>query len=363
MHQEMIKNSILKEKLAFNDKIINKPPTPEAIILPKASQSQMHWSAYRQDPTPDYIIEAKKRLGQIKQPNVVPSSSVNDTSNAPKNNTTPEKPPKNLIQKHWSQMDNPSTPDYIKQIRKRLGDDRYKRTELTKSKSFTAPTSSGSNHKSTDAEAYKIPTFMSVNTNVNIITSDNPAQQQNVDTLILDSNYTNFLPVNEEATIKNEIDRALEIAKKYDETQPTQERLLNSRASNNSRNEFHQTDQKNPVSFDAWLKSNPDEQEKESVLRALKHTGSVACASPSIQFKQPVYLHSSYVHESPKNQYNEFIRMTVKNPSPPASSVKRRAGTPTMRALGQTRGTNIHTNLSIENEKNFIRDYLWNVNR
>ncbi len=365
MHQEMIKNSLLKEKLALNDRAINKPPTPEATVpvVTKATHSQMHWSTYKQDPIPEYIIEAKKRLGQIKEP----FSNIDTNSKTPKISITPDKPSNSPIQKHWSQMENPSTPDHIKNIRKRLGDDRYRRTELTKSKSFTnAKTYASSNGSAGggDAEVYKIPTFLSVNTNVNITTSENPVQQ-NVDTLVMESSYTNFLPVTEQEVIQNEIDHALYIAKNYEDTHPIQDRLLNSRASNNTRTEFSPTDSKNMIPLDTWLKSHSNEQEKDSVLRALKHTGSASCASPttSIQFKHPLYLHSSYANESHKNQYNEFVRMAVKNPSPPKSSAKRRTGTPTMRVLGQARGTHMHPELSIENEKNFIRDYLWNANR
>ena len=224
MHQEMIKNNFLKEKLALNNKVINKPPEAVAHVLTKASQSQMHWSVYKQDPIPEYITEAKKRLGQIKQPNVVSSSNVDADSKPPKISATSDKPPNPAIQKHWSQMENPSTPDYIKNIRKRLGDDRYRRSELTKSKSFTNLKTWPSPSASTgagDAEAYKIPTFLSVNTNVNITSSESPVQQ-NADLLVIESSYTNFLPVNEEAMAQNEVDNALEIARKYEETHPIQ---------------------------------------------------------------------------------------------------------------------------------------------
>ena len=42
----------------------------------KLKSDQSHWIVYKQEEIPNYIIEAKKRLGQIKQPNLVPNSTL-----------------------------------------------------------------------------------------------------------------------------------------------------------------------------------------------------------------------------------------------------------------------------------------------
>ena len=42
----------------------------------KSKSDQSHWIVYKQEEIPNYIIEAKKRLGQIKQPNLVPNSTL-----------------------------------------------------------------------------------------------------------------------------------------------------------------------------------------------------------------------------------------------------------------------------------------------
>ena len=114
-----------------------KSPLPDvATTATKPPQGPMHWSIYQQEPIPDHIIEAKKRLGQIKQPHMAPNES-----NAPVKSVKPSTPTQPTAakraedMKHWSQIDNPATPDYIKQIRKRLGDDRYRRAESVKSSS------------------------------------------------------------------------------------------------------------------------------------------------------------------------------------------------------------------------------------
>jgi hypothetical protein len=117
--------------------------------------SQYHWLIYPQEPTPNYIVEAKKRLGQIKQPNVAPnqksSSSSNKASSVEEKDakqvvneasesvkeTNIKRSPSNsaLINKHWINWEKPETPEKIKQIRKRLGDDRYR--HIDRSKTFS----------------------------------------------------------------------------------------------------------------------------------------------------------------------------------------------------------------------------------
>lgn len=100
---------------------------------------------------PNYILEAKKRLGQIKQPNLAPNQQQQQQANSKPGSASSEKenlrkiiletngnesavsepvrkssPLSATKEKHWLSWDKPETPEKIKQIRKRLGDDRYR---------------------------------------------------------------------------------------------------------------------------------------------------------------------------------------------------------------------------------------------
>lgn len=105
------------------------------------SQSQPHWLVYPEEKTPEYIVEAKKRLNQIRQPNLVPSSS-SSSSKQHKVKISDEpveiigsdgKPMTDDEKRHWLSWPNPATPDKIREIRRRLGDDRYRKTAEMKS--------------------------------------------------------------------------------------------------------------------------------------------------------------------------------------------------------------------------------------
>ena len=92
------------------------------------------------------------------------------------------------------------------------------------------------------------------------------------------------------------------------------------------------------------------------MIRALKSANSA---------KSPIYLitnpnsQSDFIQRN-QNQFNDFVRMQAKNPSPPASAIIRK-GTPPIRKLGQTRGSHsFHLN---DDEKNYIRQYIWSPNR
>ena len=103
-----------------------------------------HWLVFKQEPMPQRIIDAKKRLGQIKEPNVVPNAQRNlqprvqqrenqpseATTNQSSLSTSSHAPPQgtfNPSEKNWMQWDSPNTPENIKQIRARQGDDRYRK--------------------------------------------------------------------------------------------------------------------------------------------------------------------------------------------------------------------------------------------
>lgn len=108
---------------------------------PKKSD-QYHWMVYPQEEMPSYIIEAKKRLGIIKQPHIVPNQASKQPDAPPKIEILTEpkqaepdnysEAAKKPIVKHWLNWDNPSTPDKIKDIRARLGDDRYRKNYQNK---------------------------------------------------------------------------------------------------------------------------------------------------------------------------------------------------------------------------------------
>jgi hypothetical protein len=97
---------------------------------------------------PNYILEAKKRLGQIKQPHLAPN---HQQSSKPSSASTEKEHLRKIVletngnesavsepgrkssplsvtkEKHWLSWEKPETPEKIKQIRKRLGDDRYRK--------------------------------------------------------------------------------------------------------------------------------------------------------------------------------------------------------------------------------------------
>lgn len=88
-----------------------------------------HWFIYPEENTPEYIIEAKKRLNQIKQPHLVANTKTikqvrifDEPAQAEQQETT------NVDEKrHWLTWPNPSTPENVKEIRRRLGHDNSKK--------------------------------------------------------------------------------------------------------------------------------------------------------------------------------------------------------------------------------------------
>lgn len=106
-------------------------------------------------------------------------------------------------------------------------------------------------------------------------------------------------------------------------------------------------------------------------MKALKHVNSSACPSPCPSLsKEPSYLYnnSHYNFTTPQqqmpkaNQYNEYIRVCgVKSLAPAANINRRKSATPggKTRKLGLTRGNTI-SSFSLDDEKKYIRDYLWN---
>ena len=218
---------------------------------------------------PDYIVEAKKRLGQIKQPHIVPNSDK-----PPKNQKPPASPSaasvtnseahQKFMTTHWSQIPNPSTPDYIKAIRKRLGDDRYRKTNLKKSNSFsnfktdeskavTPPAlASKSAEPKEEPEPYKIPSYLNINNNVQITTTSECDHD----------NYTNIMP---SCDARSEIETAVDLVKSYDQKFKREEdRQINSRGSADSRastdSRLSSVSNKKPnpnmITFDTWLRNH-----------------------------------------------------------------------------------------------------------
>lgn len=362
-----LENQILANQILTSEMIIDNQKNNN-------KQSQHHWSIYPQEKMPDYIVEAKKRLGQIKQPNISPNSKPPKSPNA----LTPPKSPnadpiraeelkKTIINsKHWSQFENPSTPDYIKAIRKRLGDDRYRKFDLTtKSNSLTNLSTNDSLKPSTPTttEQYKIPTILSIKNNIRISSASSDAALNTQEGEVVQLN-----PVGND--FMNEVDEGVSMASKYEEMYPpvegnSVERISNSRTSNDFRMSNKPDIQPNLISFDTWMNSHASDKDKESVIRALKYTDKVSPVpqSPSPSPSKPIYLLSGSQHEfmthRPQNQFSEFVRVAAKKPSTPISF---RKGTPPVRKLGMTRGNSYNSNFSMEDEKKFIRDYLWNQN-
>lgn len=116
--------------------------------IEKIADLNDHWFVYKQEEVPNHIIEAKKRLGQIKEPFVIPNRAGNSSrislneENSTENNVSEVNQfklqsdskssfgsistIKSKNEKHWLTWENPSTPPHIKAIRGRLGDTRYK---------------------------------------------------------------------------------------------------------------------------------------------------------------------------------------------------------------------------------------------
>lgn len=122
--------SIVETPVEQLEKIVESMP----IVNEKKELNDYHWMVYKHQETPAYIIEAKKRLGQIRQPNIVPNQVKEKPPKAPEKVRIKEEAivigetEKPSVNKHWMQWDNPATPDNISNIRRRLGDDRYKKS-------------------------------------------------------------------------------------------------------------------------------------------------------------------------------------------------------------------------------------------
>lgn len=110
----------------------------------KKSTAQQHWLVYPEEKTPEYIIDAKKRLNQIRQPNLVPNTATAvrhvKISSEPAQVIDESRRERAQVdssdneKRHWLTWPNPSTPEKVREIRARLGDDRYRRMAELKSK-------------------------------------------------------------------------------------------------------------------------------------------------------------------------------------------------------------------------------------
>lgn len=151
----------------------------ESPMRRSATESQ-HWLIYKQEEMPNYIVEAKKRLGQIKekfQPpmtaaakpnrfNASAGSSVNIITHIESREEQLQHQQQQQQQdefqkrideinqkslnkaKHWLTFENPSTPENVREIRRRLGDDRYKRLPASYARSKTCIEQFGSSSDS-----------------------------------------------------------------------------------------------------------------------------------------------------------------------------------------------------------------------
>ena len=115
---------------------------------------------------PDYIYEAKKRLGLIKQPHIAPNIEPKKKHSS---DTPVAAPPSEILNnqhenvekpanKHWQNWDNPSTPEKIREIRSRLGDDRYKKMRRSNTTLATYETKKNSQNNSRPQTSFEINT-------------------------------------------------------------------------------------------------------------------------------------------------------------------------------------------------------------
>lgn len=131
-----------------NDELTFNSSTAPNQATTSSQQQQHHWLVYDEEKTPEYIVEAKKRLNQIRQPNVAPNTTsllrqvrISDEPVRVMGHEESERSRpasggsgcNDNEMRHWLTWPNPSTPEKIREIRGRLGDDRYKRMAELKS--------------------------------------------------------------------------------------------------------------------------------------------------------------------------------------------------------------------------------------
>ena len=199
-----------------------------------------HWSVFKQEATPDYILEAKKRLGQIKQPNISPKDIYIEKDSKKPTSPTPSiasnssslidtRNESNNQQKHWSNIESRATPDYIRAIRQRLGDDRYRRMSFRNTSNSSVNLKSDSpsisdKYAQKSSDSYKIPNYLT--------STKNGVTHLKMNTEKSENSLKNILPVSE--NLIREIDNVIEIAQVY-EDQKKKEDERNSRLSNDSK--------------------------------------------------------------------------------------------------------------------------------
>ncbi len=227
---------LVKENLNLDNKVS---------IVNTEKSKESHWIVYKQDPTPQYIIEAKKRLGQIRQPNVSPKDIKYEKLSSPSPSIESfytSKESENINQlKHWSNFDSPSTPENIRLIRKRLGDDRYKKMNLiNKSRSNSDLKNINNEVVKNDLKDLYIPKYLNnKKTDININADNNKLQID--DKLVYE--------------IENEIEISKSFNEKKRHLEERNSRLSNySNFSENSISKISvQSNTVNGIPFDEWM--------------------------------------------------------------------------------------------------------------
>lgn len=182
------RNSINDQELSNLTKVLNIEDEQNIEIVAKKKPENYHWMVYKQEEMPNYILEAKKRLGMIKQPHIAPNiepkkhqqTEAHAQAQAFAPATSPAEEPSTESKKsgkHWQIWDNPSTPDKIKEIRARLGDDRYKKLQRAKSSLSNYETKFDNNYTTTNSTNFnqRPKTSFEIKTqtnNQNLLSSD-----------------------------------------------------------------------------------------------------------------------------------------------------------------------------------------------
>ncbi|CAF0870202.1 unnamed protein product [Brachionus calyciflorus] len=355
----------------------------------KDSKFDYHWMVFKQEETPSHIIESKKRLGQIKEPNVIPGQAKEKQVKIPEkeiNNLKIEDriEPVKAVNKHWIQWDNPKTPDNIAEIRRRLGDDRYRKnnTLYNVSRSQTISSFDRSKPDLSKENETKEPT--------QVLASNEDSQKQEVSLIEtkLDENgakyYVSYEPKTEyvqtsfktnlpfyqiaktfnyfdkenNELVENYFDATANYLNNEAISEP-KNYILPSNENEQASNEKNTQDSKS-VPFQTWLKTAND-QDREAVLKILSDIESDK--SKSNQMNQLETRVSSRV--SNNQQMNNYVKLKSKNvtqhPHQQQTQIllkKRPSTSNSVRKLGVTRNkynAPIDENL----EKILLKHTLW----
>lgn len=317
------------------------------------SQNNRHWLTYYHAETPDYLIEAKKRLNQIKT--FVPPSQQDkrqqETIEAQKNTqqhhqqqvVITSKPP--MAMRHWLTYDHPDTPEYMRDARARIGDLRYKKYRSSSSLVYTSikPHEMSKLIIPTSDQAHEIPmpdlniqiqsnvepaTVVTVETKstepnveqkVEVVFDKQPTPQPKVDNYFI--KQSEFLPddvnyfddkvsaeanewLNGELTMNKQNDLLIKPPTPFKRpvTVSGASQRTQSRASNDKQQRV------TPISFDSWMQ-NANDKDKEIVLDIINKIDGRLSRPISVQSNRSKSISRT---QTPQIQFNPRPQTSTK---------------------------------------------------